>query len=320
MFGALPFGGWTRLGAVAAAALCLCLPGDASAGRISLPLTLNEGGYFVTPISVNGAPEIPAIIDTAATIAMIDGRAAQRAGIDAPPADDVQVPVFGLLGQRLFSLINIARISSDSVRLHSVPAVYNDREQLPGAPLVMPAVSFGGDVLDFDYPAGRFSVYPGRPLAVTGSSGRGRFALENGLMFVEVRLNGVKGRALIDTGSPISFINSEMARAAKAQRDKEAMQILQGATGGRLVVSVASVRRLSFAGFNLNKFDMLIADPPMFDDLGLRDEPAMLIGLDLLSLFRVQIDRRRGAIILTPKDEGRVMAINLNARDSRIPQ
>lgn len=320
MFGAIPFGVWTRLGAVAAAVLCLCLPGDASAGRLTFPLILNEAGYFVTPISVNGAPEMPAIIDTAATMAMIDGRAAQRAGIDAPPADEVQVAVFGLLGQRVFSLISIASLSSDSARLHGVPAVYNDREQMPGAPLVLPAVSFGGDVLDFDYPAGRFSVYPGRPLAGAGTSGRGRLSFENGLMFAEIRLNGVKGRALIDTGSPISFINSEMARAAKARRDNEEVHILQGATGGRLVVSIASVRRLSFAGFNLSKFDMLIADPAMFDDLGLRDEPAMLLGLDMLSLFRMQIDRRRGYIILTPKEEGPTMAINLNARDSRIPQ
>lgn len=320
MFGAIPFGGWMRLGAVAAAMLCLCLPGDASAGRLTFPLILNEAGYFVTPISVNGAAEMPAIIDTAATIAMIDGRAAQRVGIDAPPADEVQVAVFGLLGQRVFPLINIASLSSDSARLHGVPAVYNDREQMPGAALVMPAVSFGGDVLDFDFPAGRFSVYPGRPQAGAGSSGRGRLSFENGLMFAEIKLNGVKGRALIDTGSPISFINSEMARAAKARRDNEEIHILQGATGGRLVVSIASVRRLSFAGFNLSQFDMLIADPAMFDDLGLRDEPAMLIGLDMLSLFRMQIDRRRGYIILTPKEGGPTMAINMNARGSRIPQ
>lgn len=320
MFGAIPFGGWARLGAVAAAALCLCLPGDASAGRLTFPLTLNNAGYFVTPISVNGAPDMPAIIDTAATIAMIDGRAAQRAGIDPPPAEDVQISVFGLLGQRMFPLIRIASLSSPGARLQGVPAVYNDREPIPGAPLVMPAVSFGGDVLDFDYPEGRFSVYPGRPHTTAGSSGRGRLTIENGLMFAEVRLNGVRGKALIDTGSPISFINSEMARAAKARRDDEKTQVLQGATGGQLAVSVATVKRLSLADFHLSRFDMLIADPAMFDDLGLREEPAMLIGVDLLSLFRVQIDRRRGTITLTPKDEGPAMIVNLNARDSRIPR
>lgn len=63
---------------------------------------------------------------------------------------------------------------------------------------------------------------------------------------------------------------------------------------------------------------MVVADPAMFDNLGLRDEPAMLLGLDLLSLFRVQIDRRRGYIFLTSRDDGLEMAINFDARGSRI--
>ena len=46
----------------------------------------------------------------------------------------------------------------------------------------------------------------------------------------------------------------------------------------------------------------------------------MLIGLDLLSMFRVQIDIRRGYIILTPESSRRNVGINLNARDTRIPQ
>ncbi|PKP80265.1 MAG: hypothetical protein CVT79_15505 [Alphaproteobacteria bacterium HGW-Alphaproteobacteria-18] len=320
MFGAIPIGGWARLGAVAAAALCLCLPGDASAGRLIFPLTFNDAGYILTPISVNGTPEIPAIIDTAATIAMIDGRAAQRAGIDAPPADEIRVPVFGLLGQREFPLIRIGSISNDNVWVLQLAAAYNNREPMPGASLVIPAVSFGGDVLDFDFPAGRFSVYDGRPQNSSGNSGRGSLTIEGGLMFTDISINGVKGRALIDTGSPFSFINSEMARAAKAQRDDDKTQRLQGATGGSLAVSVASVKRLSVARFNISRLNMVIADPAMFDDLGLRDEPVMLLGLDLLSLFRVQIDRRRGHLILTPKEEGRSVVINLNARDTRIPQ
>lgn len=85
-----------------------------------------------------------------------------------------------------------------------------------------------------------------------------------------------------------------------------------------MAVSVAAVKRFSVARFSVRRINMIVADPAMFDDLGLRDEPAMLLGLDLLSLFRVQIDQRRGYIFLTASDDGSGMAINLNARDSRI--
>ncbi|ABI75485.1 hypothetical protein HNE_3276 [Hyphomonas neptunium ATCC 15444] len=320
MQSAVAFGGWTRFCAAALALMSLCLPGDASTGRLTFPLSLNDAGYFVTPMAVNGAEEMPAIIDTAATIAMIESRAAGRAGIEVPPADEIQVPVFGLLGQREFPLIRIGSISGDGGQVAQLAAAYNNREQMPGGPLVIPATAFGGDVLDFDFPARRFTVYEGRPKGTSGSAGRGGLILEGGLMFAEVSVNGVKGRALIDTGSPFSFMNTQMARAAKAQQDDEKTQMLQGATGGAMAVSVASVKRLSVARFSVRRLNMIVADPAMFDDLGLSDEPAMLLGLDLLSLFRVQIDLRRGYLILTPKDAGPNMAINLNARDTRIPQ
>lgn len=307
-----------RFAAATVLLLCLSLPGDASAGRLSFPLELNEEGYFITPFRVNGAPELPAIIDTAATIAMIESKAAERAGIKTPSPDQSKVQVFGLLGERKFSLVNIANISSDSVRLFDVRTAYNDHEEMPGGPLVIPAMSFGGDVLDFDFPAQRFSVYDGRPRGDAGGFGRGPLTFEGGLMFAEITINGVKGKALIDTGSPFSFINSKMAQVAKTQRDDEKSTLLQGATGGRLAVSVASVKRFSVARFNVRKINMVVADPAMFDDLGLRDEPAMLLGLDLLSLFRVQIDQRRGYIFLTAREEGPNMAINFNARGSRI--
>lgn len=311
---------WPRSAAVAVALLCLNLPGSASAGRLTFPLSLNEGGYYVTPISVNDGHELPAIIDTAATIAMIESRAAQRSGIEAPLLDQVQVPVFGLLGERNFPLINIDTISSDSVRVSEVLAVYNNREHMPGGPLVLPAGSFEGDVLDFDFPARRFSVYDGTPRAITGRSGRGKVQVEAGLIYAEITINGVKGKALIDTGSPFSFMNTAMARAARAPEDAEKTQILRGATGGTLPVSVASVKRMRLAQFNMRKLTMVVADPAMFEDLGLDEQPAMLLGLDVLSLFRVQIDRTRGLLVLTPEDVAPSITTNVRARDTRIPQ
>lgn len=309
-----------RLGAVLAAFLCASLPVGATTRPLVFPLTFTSEGYIHTAFTVNDSLELPAIIDTAATIAMIDGSAASRAGIDAPATDEARLPVYGLLGLREFPVISINTLSSESVRIFQVGAAYNDRERMPGGQLVIPATAFGGDVLDFDFPAGRLYVYNGRPQSNGRSSGKGRLTVEGGLMFAEVAVNGVKGKALIDTGSPFSFINSNMALAAKARPDEERTRSLQGATGGTLSVSVASVKRLSVARFNINRLNMIVADPAMFKDLGLQDEPAMLLGLDLLSQFRVQIDRKRGYLILIPADEGQFMTVNFGARGTRISQ
>ncbi|MBY9066296.1 retropepsin-like domain-containing protein [Hyphomonas sp. WL0036] len=292
----------------------------ASVGQNPIPLQRSEAGYFTARVSVNDAPAIDAIIDTAATAAMIHQSVADEAGIGTPVATAGLVPVFGLLGEREFPLIEIGHVSVGTVRLNKLAAAYNDREQMPGAPLVIPAAAFGSDVLDFDFPSARFSAYDGRPEGDHGNSGRGNLIVENGLFFTEVRVNGVRGRALIDTGSPFTFINSEMAKASGAKPEDELTQQLIGATGGRLEVSISSVKRLSVAKFSVSKLNMIVVDPPLFEDLGLAGEPAMLIGLDLLSMFRVQIDIRRRYIILTPESSRRNVGINLNARDTRIPQ
>ncbi len=320
MSGLLSLGGLVRVGAALALMFFLGMPGESASGNLTFRLTVNPAGYIETPLKVNDVLEVPAIIDTAATIAMIDSAAARRAGIEAPSPDEIMVPVYGLLGEREFPITSISSLTNETVRIFHVPAAYNNREPMPGGSLVVPAISFEGDVLDFDFPDGRFSVYNGRPRGDGSTSGRGKLKFENGLMFTEVTVNGVKGRALIDTGSPFSFINSRMALEAKAQSDEEKTRSLIGATGGAMSVSVATVKRLSVARFNVSRLNMIVADPALFRDLGIQDEPAMLLGLDLLSLFRVQIDRRRGYLILTPRDEGQSMTLNLNPRGSRIPQ
>lgn len=314
-----PSGSLQLAAAAALMALALVLPAMALFSRLSFPLTQNAQGYFVTPVSLNGAAEVSAIIDTAATFAMVDRPAADAAGIPEASLSGEQVSVFGLLGERQYRVVNVSQVQAGTTRLSHVPAAYNDREASPGGRMIIPATAFGGDILDFDFPAGRFSVYDGQT-SNRQANNRSRLTIEDGLFFAEISLNGVKGKALIDTGSPFSLINSKMAEAAGAKYNDELTQRLRGATGGALNAEVAATRRLSVARYNIRKLDMIVADPALFVDLGLSEEPAMLLGLDLLSLFRVQIDRRRGYMVLTREDTDAGFALNFNARDTRIPQ
>ena len=163
-----------RYGVVLAAVLFVGLPVGASARHMVFPLSDSPAGYVHTPFTVNDTVEVQAIIDTAATIAMIDASVAARSGINAPSTDEIKMPVHGLLGVREFPVVSIGNLASEGVRIFDVRAAYNNREQMPGGPLVIPATSFGGDVLDFDFPAGRLSIYEGRPQSNARSSGKGR--------------------------------------------------------------------------------------------------------------------------------------------------
>lgn len=311
--------GFSRLGAAALLAAALVLPVGASAGRLSFPLTVNREGYFVTPVRLNDSAEIVGIIDTAATLTMVEARAAQAAGIAQAAISEQTVAVFGLLGERHYHTIRIPALQAGSTSLSHVPAAYNDRETMPGGKIVIPATAFGGEVLDFDFPERRFTVYDGRPQNSNQQAiSRSRLTIEDGLFFTEITINGVKAKALIDTGSPFTLINRNLAAAAGLRSDDDKTQRLRGATGGALNAEVATAKRMTLTRYTIRQLDLIVADPALFDDLGLSGEPVMLLGLDLLSMFRVQIDRRRGQLVLALPNEDRGFALNLNARDTRI--
>lgn len=311
--------GLSRFGAAALLAAALVLPVGASSGRLTFPLIVNREGYFVTPVRLNDSAEIAGIIDTAATLTMVEAPVARAAGISSAALSEQTVSVFGLLGERHYHTVRIPVLQAGSVWLSQVPAAYNDRETMPGGKVVIPATAFGGDVLDFDFPEGRFTVYDGRPQNSNQHAiSRSRMTVEDGLFFTEVTINGVKAKALIDTGSPFTLINKKLAAAAGAKLDEEKTQRLRGATGGALNAEVAATRRLVLTRYTIRQLDLIVADPALFDELGMAEEPAMLLGLDLLSMFRMQIDRRRGHFILTLPDQDRGFSLNFNARDTRI--
>jgi predicted aspartyl protease len=124
------------------------------------------------------------------------------------------------------------------------------------------------------------------------------YTLEDGLIFVGVRINGEKGRALIDTGSNLSYVNSAFARLAGMGRNEQRTKVLLGATGDSAPVWIGRAREIKLGGFSVDRFNVLVSDPVLLDEIGLRDEPVMVIGLDVLTQFRVQIDRKRQRFVL----------------------
>jgi len=296
-----------RAGAAMLFSIVLALPSQAATGLMSFPLYAHEDGYFVTPIRLNGAAEISGVIDTAATFAMIDAHAARLAGI-APPGIEVdEVEVLGLLGSEAYPVVDIRRAEAGTVTLGAIRAAYNDREGMPGVRTVLPLSIFPGDVADFDFPEGRLTIYDGAPQPASAATVRKtRLEYDGGLYFIDISINGQRGRALVDTGSPVTIINHGFALAAGAARNDEKSKLLTGATGGNMVVEVAAARRIVFAGFSVPQMDLVVADAAFFADLGMADGHAMILGLDVLQNFRLQMDRRNGELVFvlpSPGDE-----------------
>ena len=117
------------------------------------------------------------------------------------------------------------------------------------------------------------------------------------LIITQARLDGVRVAVIVDTGAQGSVGNPAlMARLRNARGLGEVEmtdvngQELSGPVkmAGELVVGRASVRN----------FPILFADSPPFRSLGLSEEPAMILGMAELKLFRrVAIDFKTQRIL-----------------------
>lgn len=130
-------------------------------------------------------------------------------------------------------------------------------------------------------------ILPG-DIVITAKRKRGQ------LILTEVRAANFHLDAVIDTGSEISIGNSalrdKLIRKGRAKfYEVEAI----GVTGVHVKMQIARVDELQLGPILLQDVPIAFADVPPFKLFGLADQPALLLGTDLLETFwRVSLDFR----------------------------
>ncbi len=254
---------------------------------------------MVVQLSVNDTDSVDAVVDTGATVAILDHRTAAHAGIEKPLGEEM-VHIIGLGGVDAFPLIQIDRAQLGATELTAVRAAYNTEFLFPGARNILPADSLPHRVLDFDFKRNELLAYNRRPLRVSdATTSRLDIQTIRKLPFIEVKLNGRRGIALIDTGANVSFVNSVFAQTAARGRDAIQAIELAGATGNISTIRVLSSRKFTLGDFKIDHYQVVVADPEFIRLYGLQDQPVMVLGLDILAHFRLQIDRERNEVLLS---------------------
>ncbi len=270
-------------------------PGFASEQQ-AIHMTVDDDHRMTITIRINGQEGL-GILDTAATYALIDESMLTEQNSVAQQED---ISILGVSGLGIFATAQIGPVTVGDINLDMIPAAVNAQSRFPGNKSVLPANSFSARVIDFDFAHNRITLYNGRPDRVADSVvTRLRYQEIMGLPFVEVKLNGKKGLALIDTGSDVTYINPVFARLAQTRLRSEETRLLIGANLIRTDASIVSARRLSIGRHRIRNFMILSSNPPLFEHLGIDDQPIMVLGLDTLRLFRLQIDREQKYVHLS---------------------
>jgi hypothetical protein len=107
------------------------------------------------------------------------------------------------------------------------------------------------------------------------------------LILTEVRAAGLPIEAVIDTGTEITIGNLALRdQLIKGNRDKFIEVPVMGVTGVTEKLMVAKIGELRLGPVTIDNVPMAFADVPPFKLFGLENEPALLLGTDLLETFR----------------------------------
>ena len=153
---------------------------------------------------------------------------------------------------------------------------------------------FQNHLLQISEPRNRFSATWTRDnearINMSGSSGH--------LQALDCSVDGVSATAFIDSGAEVTAANepllAALARRNAAFRVTGSIHLID-ITGGEILGMVAMVHKIRLtAALTFTDCPLVIADFLVFDAWGLRQRPALLIGMNLLRQFgRVSIDYRQ---------------------------
>jgi len=108
------------------------------------------------------------------------------------------------------------------------------------------------------------------------------------LILTQVRAGGLSLNAVIDTGSEISIGNLALRdKLLKSNRNTKVWTVAAtGVTGKTVDLQLGTIRELRVGSISLHNVPIAFADVPPFRVFGLGDEPALLLGTDILEAFR----------------------------------
>ena len=269
---------------------------DESLPEFATPTTLDRAGRIVAPVEINGRGPFRFVLDTGANRSAISAATAEALGLVADAGS--MVSVHGITGSAVLPVVDVHTFRAGEL-------VFRD-QRLP----VLPSAVFGGvdgilgiDCLQF----ARVEVDFGRD-SVTIRRSTGRQADSDylvvparlrygGLLLVKGRVGQVPVQAILDTGAERSLGNEALrtALSTRARSPQEGVSTtVIGATPQLAEGTSFEAPIISIGGARLSNLTVTFGDLHVFRVWSLLDQPALLIGMDLLGTMQhFVVDYRR---------------------------
>jgi Aspartyl protease len=290
MLGALPAFGFA--GGLAAPAFAEHQPpmatpeGDAEG--IDLTSTLDAWvdayGRPTAKVMLNGQGPFSFLVDTGSTTTVLAARHVETLG--APITGIAKVA--GTTGVAETPVARLALIETGAVTKKDMRVAILPDANLARVDGILGADIFAGRKLVFDIQAKTVRVETAR--RSVRAMTRTNLKVRNGLLAeIDGRVGSVATKLMLDTGAQNCIANMALDRALRGAYPR-LMRVndvsIYGVTGHVITGQYLALPKVEMRAFAVKDATAVAADAPIFDIWGLNDEPAMIVGVNLLSRLR----------------------------------
>ncbi len=266
---------------------------DAAQAAENLKLAQDPTSRLRLAVLVNGQGPFEFLIDTGSDRTVISRELAAALKLPNGPrvimhesagVDDVQTVVIDHLaiGNRVIDHIEAPAVGAVNLGADGMLGV----DSLRNLHIVM------------DFKAMRLSSSPSRAEPFDGHTivvhGRSRFGQ---LILVDARVRGVPVFVVLDSGSQLSVGNPALLKlltGSSTHSDVRRQIEIISVTGRKMMVELDDIAEAHIGGLEIRNMPLAFAQLHTFDRFGLIDQPALLLGMDVLSQCqRVSVDLRR---------------------------
>jgi len=270
---------------------------DASPSKIG---TGNDHfAHMLAPVTINGQGPFQFLMDTGANISCVSRALADK--LDLTPGPSARVHTVVGVRDRPSVVIDQLQVGSRSRKSVKAPSLPFSTSDVDG-------------VLGVDWLKGQRLVlgFKTKSLEITKSRedrpeegqvivpARRRLGQ---LTIVDADLNGVRISAMIDSGAQTTLCNAPLRKLVvdaetRKGRSVEHQQVkLETLAGEPFHGELLYLPFVRLGGLHLGNVPVVYADMHVFDIWGLKDSPALVIGMDLLAQFEeVALDFGRSAV------------------------
>lgn len=250
--------------------------------RYVAPTLRDRIGRVWAPVHINGFGPFRLVLDTGANGTVITHSVAMKVGA---PILASTMRVLGVTGSSIVPSIHVDSIEVgdlwlDRRRLAIVDEVFGGAEGVLGADGLSDkrvSIDFKNDEISIEYSRSRT-----RGSGFTRIPARVR---DGHLLIFDVMVAGVRTKAMLDTGAQATIGNERLRRMLSRRVRGSAANIVTGVTLDEQEGRTFATPPVDIGDMRVSGMRVTFADFHIFDAWNMNNQPAMLIGMDVIGLL-----------------------------------